>query len=145
MNTAERLRDCVADVDSVIIAAAQQPGQPPLVNDTVLRAMRPGVWLVNIARGALLDADAAFAHLNTGHLAGIGLDVFATATVPGRRSAARPTPDRDDRPHRLAHQRLLRGRQQTTWRRPGQLPQSSSTRLIHNASHCFRGLSRRTR
>jgi phosphoglycerate dehydrogenase-like enzyme len=80
--TADRLRDCVADVDSVIIAAAQQPGQPPLVSDTVLRAMRPGAWLVNIARGALLDAEAALAHLNTGHLAGIGLDVFATEPYP---------------------------------------------------------------
>src|SRR4029077_14289248 len=47
--TVDRLRDCVADVDSVIIAPAQRPGQPPLVGDAVLRAMRPGAWLVNIA------------------------------------------------------------------------------------------------
>jgi phosphoglycerate dehydrogenase-like enzyme len=66
---ADRLLDCVADVDSVIISAGHQAGQPPLVDDTVLRAMRPGAWLVNIARGVLLDADAAIAHLNTGHLA----------------------------------------------------------------------------
>ena len=80
--TADRLLDCVADVDSVIIAAGHQAGQPPLVDDTFLRAMRPGAWLVNIARGALLDAEAALAHLNTGHLAGIGLDVFATEPYP---------------------------------------------------------------
>jgi phosphoglycerate dehydrogenase-like enzyme len=80
--TADRLLDCVADVDSVIIAAGHQAGQPPLVDDTVLRAMRPGAWLVNIARGALLDAEAVLAHLNIGHLAGIGLDVFATETYP---------------------------------------------------------------
>jgi phosphoglycerate dehydrogenase-like enzyme len=78
----DRLLDCVADVDSVIISATYQPGQPPLVDDTVLRAMRPGAWLVNIARGGLLDADAASAHLNTGHLAGIGLDVFPTEPYP---------------------------------------------------------------
>ena len=30
----------------------------------------------------LLDADAAIAHLNTGHLAGIGLDVFPTEPYP---------------------------------------------------------------
>lgn len=80
--TADRLLDCVADVDSVIIAASHQHGQPPLVDDTVIRAMRPGAWLVNIARGAVLDADAALAHLNTGHLAGIGLDVFPTEPYP---------------------------------------------------------------
>jgi phosphoglycerate dehydrogenase-like enzyme len=80
--SAESLLGCVADVDSVVIAASYQAGQPPLVDDTVLRAMRPGGWLVNIARGALLDADAALAHLDTGHLAGIGLDVFPTEPYP---------------------------------------------------------------
>jgi phosphoglycerate dehydrogenase-like enzyme len=79
---ADRLLECVADVDSVIIAAGYQAGQPPLVDDTVLRAMRPGVWLVNIARGGLLDAGAALAHLDTGHLGGLGLDVFATEPYP---------------------------------------------------------------
>ncbi len=80
--TADHLVECVAEVDSVIIAAGYQAGQPPLVDDTVLRAMRPGSWLVNIARGALLDTEAALAHLNTGHLAGLGLDVFVTEPYP---------------------------------------------------------------
>jgi phosphoglycerate dehydrogenase-like enzyme len=80
--SADRLLDCVADVDSVIIAASQQADQPPLVDDTVLRAMRPGAWLVNIARGALLDADAAIAHLDAGRLAGLGLDVFPAEPYP---------------------------------------------------------------
>jgi len=80
--TADRLLDCVAGVDSVIIAAGHQPGQPPLVDDTVLRAMRPGAWLVNIAHGSILDTDAAVAHLNTGHLAGIGLDVLPKEPYP---------------------------------------------------------------
>jgi phosphoglycerate dehydrogenase-like enzyme len=87
--TADRLLDCVADVDSIIIAAGHQAGQPPLVNHTVLRAMRPGAWLVNIARGALLDTEAALAHLNTGHLAGIGLDVFVTEPYPADGSLLR--------------------------------------------------------
>ena len=77
-----RLLDCVADVDSVVIAASYQTGQPPLVDDTVLRAMRPGAWLVNIARGGLLDTEAALVHLGTGHLAGLGLDVFPAEPYP---------------------------------------------------------------
>jgi phosphoglycerate dehydrogenase-like enzyme len=79
---ADRLLDSVAGADSVIISASHRAGQPALVDDTVLRAMRPGAWLVNIARGAVLDADAAIAHLNTGHLAGIGLDVFPAEPCP---------------------------------------------------------------
>ena len=83
VHTAERLLDCVAEADSVIIAAGYQAGQPPLVDDTVLRAMRRGTWLVNIARGSLVDAEAALSHLNSGHLAGIGMDVFATEPYSG--------------------------------------------------------------
>jgi phosphoglycerate dehydrogenase-like enzyme len=78
----DRLLDCVAGADSVVISAGYQAGQPPLVDDTVLRAMRPGAWLVNVARGALLDTDAAIAHLDAGHLAGIGLDVFPAEPYP---------------------------------------------------------------
>jgi phosphoglycerate dehydrogenase-like enzyme len=79
---ADRLLDCVADVESVIIAAGYQTGRPALVDDTVIRAMRAGAWLVNIARGAVLDAEAALAHLNTGHPAGLGLDVFPIEPYP---------------------------------------------------------------
>jgi phosphoglycerate dehydrogenase-like enzyme len=90
--TADRLVDCVAEVDSVIIAASHRPGQPPLVDETVLGAMRPGVWLVDIARGGLLEAETeaaataqgwdALHHLDSGHLAGLGLDVFPTEPYP---------------------------------------------------------------
>ena len=57
-------------------------GTAACIVGAALRAMRPGAWLVNIARGGLLDADAALAHLNTGHLAGIGLEVFPTEPYP---------------------------------------------------------------
>src|SRR5271170_4932622 len=43
----DRLLDCVATADTVVIAAGYQAGQPPLVDDIVLRAMRPGSWLIN--------------------------------------------------------------------------------------------------
>jgi D-3-phosphoglycerate dehydrogenase / 2-oxoglutarate reductase len=47
-----------------------------LVNRALLDRVRHGAILVNCGRGGLLDLDAALAALESGRLAGIGLDVF---------------------------------------------------------------------
>jgi D-3-phosphoglycerate dehydrogenase/(S)-sulfolactate dehydrogenase len=47
-----------------------------LINEVRLAAMLPGAILVNCSRGALIDLDAAHAALQSGQLAGLGLDVF---------------------------------------------------------------------
>ncbi|MGU3496707.1 NAD(P)-dependent oxidoreductase [Xanthobacteraceae bacterium A53D] len=47
-----------------------------------IAALRPGVILVNTARGALIDEEALAAALRSGHVAHAGLDVFVTEPLP---------------------------------------------------------------
>jgi lactate dehydrogenase-like 2-hydroxyacid dehydrogenase len=47
-----------------------------LIDSTAIAAMKPGGYLINTARGGVLDHEALADALNRGHLAGAGLDVF---------------------------------------------------------------------
>ena len=47
-----------------------------MINADVFNAMKPGSILVNSARGDVVDEDALFAALDSGHLAAAGLDVY---------------------------------------------------------------------
>ena len=47
-----------------------------LVDEAFLDRVRPGTILINCSRGGLVDLDAVLAGLESGQLAGVGLDVF---------------------------------------------------------------------
>lgn len=51
-------------------------GQPPLVDAQFLAKMKDGAYLINTARGALIDENALCDALDSGKLAGAGLDVY---------------------------------------------------------------------
>ena len=52
------------------------PNQRPLIDAQAIRKMRPGVYLINTARGSLLDDDATLAALDSGQISGVAVDAF---------------------------------------------------------------------
>ncbi|CAG0980681.1 D-3-phosphoglycerate dehydrogenase / 2-oxoglutarate reductase [Burkholderiales bacterium] len=60
-----------------------------MVGEREIAALRPGSYLVNTARGAVLDVDAALAALDRGTLAGLALDVLPVEPVPADSRLAR--------------------------------------------------------
>lgn len=70
------LHSALHDADYVIASVNYDQRSHHLFNEATLAAMKPGAYLINIARGGLVDQDALLHALESGHLAGAGLDVF---------------------------------------------------------------------
>jgi D-3-phosphoglycerate dehydrogenase len=58
-------------------------GGKPLMSAERLERMQPGSWLINAARGGLVDEEALCRLLRSGHLAGAALDVFGREPYAG--------------------------------------------------------------
>jgi hydroxypyruvate reductase len=65
-----------AAVDYLVVAAPATPATHHIIDERVLRALGKDGVLVNVARGSLVDEVALLTALQTGVIAGAGLDVF---------------------------------------------------------------------
>ena len=66
-----------ANVDFLVVITPGGPGTRHLINAAVLKALGPKGYLVNVARGSVVDEAALVEALQKKQIAGAGLDVFA--------------------------------------------------------------------
>jgi D-3-phosphoglycerate dehydrogenase len=79
---ASRLPEVLPSAHHVVIAAPATPDTRHIIGAAELDAMREDAWLVNVARGSLVDTDALVAALAAGSIAGAGLDVTDPEPLP---------------------------------------------------------------
>jgi formate dehydrogenase len=77
-----RLDTLIAESDVVCLALPLMDGSEALIGAERLRAMKPGSWLVNTARGAIVDRDAVVEAIESGHLAGYAGDTWYPQPAP---------------------------------------------------------------
>ncbi|MFG2526529.1 C-terminal binding protein [Streptomyces sp. NPDC048516] len=73
----DTLEDLLAESDLVTLHCPLNPETEGLIDSSALRAMKPGAYLVNAARGKLVDPEALGKALEQEWIAGAGLDVFS--------------------------------------------------------------------
>ena len=80
--TPDRHGEILARADFVVIAAPATPETKQLMSTAELAAMKPSAYLINIARGSLVDTDALVAAITAGEIAGAALDVTDPEPLP---------------------------------------------------------------
>ena len=77
--SSEQLHTAVAEADYVVVCARAGKENENLIDRTAMEAMKRGAILVNIARGSLIDENALYDLVKSGHIAAAGLDVLKSS------------------------------------------------------------------
>jgi len=78
----EALPKLLAVSDLVVLALPLTAETEALINDAALAAAKPGSWLINVARGGLVDERALLGALRSGPIGGAALDTFRDEPLP---------------------------------------------------------------
>jgi len=78
----DRLTDALAGARAVVLTVALTPQTRGLIGRAELAAMEPDGWLVNVARGGVVDTEALVEALRAGQIGGAALDVTDPEPLP---------------------------------------------------------------
>ncbi|HET7764672.1 MAG TPA: D-2-hydroxyacid dehydrogenase [Burkholderiales bacterium] len=78
----DALEQAAPDLDFLVLLTPYTAETHGIVGARVLAAMKPSAFLVNLARGGIVDEDALLLALRERRLAGAALDVFAQEPLP---------------------------------------------------------------
>jgi phosphoglycerate dehydrogenase-like enzyme len=78
----ETLPELLAESDFIVLAAPLTPETEEMINAETLAMVKPGAWLINVARGRLIDERALLRALHDGALGGAVLDTFRDEPLP---------------------------------------------------------------
>ena len=78
----DQLPELLGESDFVVLAAPLTPETQNMIDEAALTAMKPGGWLINVARGGLVDERALLAALREGRVGGAVLDTFREEPLP---------------------------------------------------------------
>lgn len=88
---AEGVRRVLTESDFLVVAAPATAQTAKLIDADALAAMKSDAWLINIARGSLVDTEALVEALDAGEIGGAALDVTDPEPLPdGHRLFAHP-------------------------------------------------------
>jgi phosphoglycerate dehydrogenase-like enzyme len=80
--TTEHLHDALAGARAVVLTLALTPQSRGLIGQEELELMDRQAWLVNVARGGLIDTEALVGALRSGQIGGAALDVTDPEPLP---------------------------------------------------------------
>lgn len=72
------LNEVIEQSEIMTLHIPSSPAARHIINADVIARMKPGAVIINTARGMLVDENALYEGLKSGHLGGAGLDVFET-------------------------------------------------------------------
>ena len=76
------LLEAAAEADFLLLLLPHTPENDNLIGEAVFKAMKPSAYLINLARGGVVDEPALIKALQSGEIAGAGLDVFSQWPLP---------------------------------------------------------------